>query len=43
MVNRALGYSHTFQFSVNPEILDKTAGMLSAKAHLYTPFYPKKS
>ena len=42
MVNRPLGYSHTFQFTVNPEILDKTAGVLGAKAHLYTPFYPKK-
>ena len=42
MVNRALGYSHTFQFTVDPDILDQTAGVLDAKAHLYTPFYPKK-
>lgn len=43
MVNRSFGYSHTFQFTVSPEILDKPAGILSARAHLYTPLYPQKS
>ena len=43
MVNRPFGYSHTFQFTVNPEIFDKPAGILYAKAYLYTPLYPKKS
>ncbi|MCR5709164.1 MAG: hypothetical protein K6G79_01645 [Bacteroidales bacterium] len=43
MVNRALGYSHTFQLTVPTEILDKPSGTLSARAYLYTPLYPKKS
>lgn len=43
MVNRPFGYSHTFQFTVSPAVFDKPAGILSARAYLYTPHYPKKS
>ena len=43
MVNRSLGYSHTFQVTVDTAMLDKTAGTLYAKAYLFTPIYLKKS
>ena len=43
MVNRSLGYSHTFQFTVDTDMLDETAGTLSAKAYLFTPIYRRKS
>lgn len=43
MVNRPLGYSHTFQFTVDTEMLDKAAGTLQARAYLYTPLNFKKS
>ena len=43
MVNRSMGYSHTFQFTVDTAILDKAAGTLYAKAYLFTPIYLKKS
>ena len=43
MVNRSLGYSHTFQFTVDPAIFDKPAGTLYAKGYLYTPIYLRKS
>ena len=43
MVNRTFGYAHTFRFTLNTEILERAAGVLQARAYLYTPLYPKKS
>ena len=43
MVNRPLGYSHTFQFTVDTGMLDQAAGTLQARAYLYTPLNFKKS
>lgn len=43
MVNRSLGYTHTFRMTLDPAILDRAAGVLQARAYLYTPLNPKKS
>lgn len=43
LVNAPLGYAHTFQFTVNPAVLDRTDGVLKARGYLYTPLYSKKS
>lgn len=43
MVNAPLGYAHTFHFTVNTALLDSTAGVLQARAYLYTPLNHRKS
>ena len=42
MVNHSLAYCHTVRFTLDTDILDHTAGILYARAHLYTPLNPKK-
>ena len=42
MVNHALGYCHTFHFTVNRDVLDRDEGLFEAEAYTYTPIETAK-
>ena len=39
LVNRELGYAHTFIFDIDPGLLGKEEGLLQAEAYTFTPIH----